>query len=193
MPGIPTGDAIASQLHRTSFSLVVSLSTGAAIVLWSVMSFRQENSIRQVLRYPPLLLALIGDVVTLASAPIDNAWHTAFGRDAFLWSPPHLLGIVGLLAVGSGILLAAGQQLGRRGYLVTSAVGALVLCVSLVPVMEYESDVPQFASIWYLPVLTVCSRWHPQISIAYDRYHRSGNKASFVLESSLPRDQPGCP
>ena len=55
------------------------------------------------------------------------------------------------------MLLAISQYEGRHGYLATSVVGALVLCVSLVPVMEYESDVPQFASAWYLPVLTVGS------------------------------------
>jgi hypothetical protein len=157
-------DAWHTDRGRDSFTIAPHLLLyggvlviGAATVLWAVILFRQENRIQSVTRYPPLLLALIGVVVTLASAPIDNAWHTAFGRDAVLWSPPHLLGIVGLLAVGSGMLMAVSQQPGRRGYLVTSAVGALVLCVSLVPVMEYESDVPQFASVWYVPVLTVGS------------------------------------
>ena len=133
------------------------LVIGAATLWWAAILFRQENRLRAIPGHSPLLLALIGDAVTLASAPIDNAWHTAFGRDAFLWSPPHLLGVVGLLTVASAMLLAVSQHAGRRGYLVTSAVGALVLCVSLVPVMEYESDVPQFAPVWYLPVLTVSS------------------------------------
>lgn len=55
------------------------------------------------------------------------------------------------------MLLAVSQSSGRRGYIVTVAVAALVLCVSLVPVMEYEADVPQFAAAWYLPVLTAGS------------------------------------
>jgi len=160
------------------------LVIGAAAVLWAVILFRQEHRLQSVTRYPPLLLALIGDVVTLASAPIDNAWHTAFGRDAVLWSPPHLLGIVGLLTVGSGMLLAVSQQSGRRGYLVTSAVGALVLCVSLVPVMEYESDVPQFASVWYLPVLTVGSLIALTLLHAASQRHWIGT-ASALLSTGL--------
>lgn len=157
-------DAWHSDRGRDSFTIPPHLLLyggvlviGAATVWWAALRLQQEKRMRAVIGYPPLLLALIGDAVTLASAPIDNAWHTAFGRDAVLWSPPHLLGIVGLLTVGSGMLLAVSQYPGRRGYLVTSAVGALVLCVSLIPVMEYESDVPQFASAWYLPVLTVGS------------------------------------
>ncbi len=160
------------------------LVIGAAAVLWAVILFRQEHRLQSVTRYPPLLLALIGDVVTLASAPIGNAWHTAFGRDAVLWSPPHLLGIVGLLTVGSGMLLAVSQQSGRRGYLVTSAVGALVLCVSLVPVMEYESDVPQFASVWYLPVLTVGSLIALTLLHAASQRHWIGT-ASALLSTGL--------
>jgi len=160
------------------------LVIGAAAVLWAVILFRQEHRLQSVTRYPPLLLALIGDVVTLASATIDNAWHTAFGRDAVLWSPPHLLGIVGLLTVGSGMLLAVSQQSGRRGYLVTSAVGALVLCVSLVPVMEYESDVPQFASVWYLPVLTVGSLIALTLLHAASQRHWIGT-ASALLSTGL--------
>ncbi len=70
------------------------LLVGIAIALWAVMVFRREKRIRPVLSYPPLALALIGDAVTLAAAPIDNAWHLAFGRDAVLWSPPHLLVLV---------------------------------------------------------------------------------------------------
>ncbi len=133
------------------------LLVGVAVVSWALLVFRRERSLRAVITHPPLALALIGDAVTLASAPIDNAWHVAFGRDAVLWSPPHLLGMMGLLAVGSGMLLAVKQSAGRRDSFVVAAFGALVLSVSLIPVMEYEADVPQFAAIWYLPVLTTGS------------------------------------
>ncbi len=133
------------------------LLVGAAVVSWALLVFRHERSLCAVITHPPLALALVGDAVTLVSAPIDNAWHVAFGRDAVLWSPPHLLGMVGLLAVGSSMLLAVRQSPGRHNSLLIAAVGALVLSVSLIPVMEYEADVPQFAATWYLPVLTTGS------------------------------------
>lgn len=46
-------------------------------------------------RHKPLALALalLSVAVTLASGPIDNAWHIAFGRDSVIWSAPHILGI----------------------------------------------------------------------------------------------------
>ena len=127
---------------------------GMAVVYWAYSAFRSHKNLSAVVRHPPLALAMIGDATTLLAAPIDNAWHVAFGRDAVLWSPPHMLGIVGLLTVGGGILLRMSQVPSRFGHFLTIAGSAFTLGVLLVPVMEYESDVPQFATVWYLPVLT---------------------------------------
>ena len=40
-------------------------------------------------------LAAWGIGLTVLAAPIDDLWHRLFGLDVTLWSPPHLLGIVG--------------------------------------------------------------------------------------------------
>jgi hypothetical protein len=40
-------------------------------------------------------LAALGMLVTVAAAPIDDLWHRLFGIDVTLWSPPHLLGLLG--------------------------------------------------------------------------------------------------
>jgi hypothetical protein len=40
-------------------------------------------------------LAAWGIAVTVIAAPIDDLWHRLFGIDVTLWSPPHLLGILG--------------------------------------------------------------------------------------------------
>jgi hypothetical protein len=40
-------------------------------------------------------LAAAGIGLTVLAAPIDDLWHRLFGLDVTLWSPPHLLGIVG--------------------------------------------------------------------------------------------------
>src|SRR3989454_2057897 len=34
-------------------------------------------------------------MLTVIAAPIDDLWHRLFGLDVTLWSPPHLLGLVG--------------------------------------------------------------------------------------------------
>jgi len=40
-------------------------------------------------------LAWWGIALTILAAPIDDLWHRLFGLDVTLWSPPHLLGLVG--------------------------------------------------------------------------------------------------
>ena len=40
-------------------------------------------------------LAAWGIAVTILAAPIDDLWHRLFGIDVTLWSPPHLMGILG--------------------------------------------------------------------------------------------------
>src|SRR5713101_197178 len=40
-------------------------------------------------------LAAGGIALTVLAAPIDDLWHRLFGIDVTLWSPPHLMGILG--------------------------------------------------------------------------------------------------
>lgn len=129
--------------------------TGIAVALWALQVVRTPGRIRVLMHHPPLLLAAFGTAATILSAPIDDAWHRLFGRDAVLWSPPHLLGVVALLCVGVGTLLELGRNHtadARR----TLWAAALVVGTVMVPVMEYETDVPQFALVWYFPVLSGC-------------------------------------
>jgi hypothetical protein len=42
------------------------------------------------------LLAASGIALTVLAAPIDDLWHRLFGIDVTLWSPPHLLGLLGV-------------------------------------------------------------------------------------------------
>jgi hypothetical protein len=45
---------------------------------------------------PGFLLAACGIALTVLAAPIDDLWHRLFGIDVTLWSPPHLLGLLGV-------------------------------------------------------------------------------------------------
>jgi hypothetical protein len=127
--------------------------TGAAFALWALLAGRAVGP-RRALRHAPLALGLAGVAVTLAAAPIDNGWHEVFGRDAVIWSPPHMLGVAGSLLIAAALLLELGP--GARGGLGTAVgvvAGAAVLAVGAIPVLEYETDVPQFDVAFYLPVL----------------------------------------
>ena len=49
-------------------------------------------------------IAAWGGVAMLASAPFDDWWHSAYGLDVKILSPPHVLLILGNLAVNTGAL-----------------------------------------------------------------------------------------
>lgn len=45
----------------------------------------------------------------ILAAPIDDLWHRLFGLDVTLWSPPHLLGLLGSQVNSAGCLLLAAE------------------------------------------------------------------------------------
>ena len=122
---------------------------GGAVSWWLLTILRQQGT-RGVLQQPIPLLGIVSVLVTLASGPIDNAWHEAFGRDAVIWSPPHMLGIVGTLCLGAALLAHIAE---RRWFAIVAS--GLVLAAAAFTVVEYETDVPQFDTLWYLPALSV--------------------------------------
>lgn len=123
---------------------------GLAILVWGLTALARLRSISAVLGRPPLALAALGGGFTLAAAPADAAWHAAYGRDAVLWSPPHMLVVFASATMAIGVL--AGLRTTRSG-LVETAVSGLVLGSLVMAVLEYETDVPQFIEAFYLPVL----------------------------------------
>lgn len=148
-------DAWHTERGRDSFliaphvALYVGVAaSGWALALWAALAARSVGW-RAALAHPPLALAVVAVVATLASGPIDNAWHEAFGRDAVIWSPPHMLGIVGTAGLAAALLV---ELAGRHGQ--TAAAGMLVVALTFA-VVEYETDVPQFDEAWYLPVLAL--------------------------------------
>jgi hypothetical protein len=52
-------------------------------------------------------LAAWGVALLLLAAPIDDLWHRLFGLDVTLWSPPHLLGLLGSAVNTIGTMLIA--------------------------------------------------------------------------------------
>ncbi|WP_433473667.1 hypothetical protein ACQPZP_33370 [Spirillospora sp. CA-142024] len=123
---------------------------GLVVLTWGSFSLVRLRSAIGVLRRPPLLLAALGGGFTLAAAPADAAWHAAYGRDAVLWSPPHMLVVFASTTMAIGVL--AGVRPTRTGR-VEAALSALVLGSLTMSVMEYETNVPQFSEVLFLPVL----------------------------------------
>ena len=46
-------------------------------------------------------LAIAGGAAVLVPAPVDELWHVSFGRDAVLWSPPHMFAVVASLMLAT--------------------------------------------------------------------------------------------
>ena len=125
---------------------------GGALGLWVASTARREGAARALSR-PTVRLAAISVALTLASGPIDDVWHRAFGRDAVFWSPPHMLGIVGTMVLGAALL----AEIARRGAAWSVAGGGLVVSAASFIVAEYDTDVPQFDEVWYLPALALAA------------------------------------
>lgn len=85
--------------------LYAGVMLAVAIVGWWAWQGRRGGW-RTVLA-GPIGMAIVGAAVVLGSAPVDEWWHRVFGRDAVLWSPPHLVALFGAIALGTGVVLAA--------------------------------------------------------------------------------------
>ena len=88
-------------------------------------------------------VAVWGAAAMVISAPFDNWWHTAYGLDVKILSPPHMVLTIGILGVASGAVLIVAASLNRSvgagGSSFASARGsggaasrALELCLLLV-------------------------------------------------------------
>ena len=156
-------DAWHTERGRDAFLIAPHLAiyggvalVGAALSAWGALAIHRSG-LRAATRHGPLALGLVSVGVTLASAPIDNAWHIAFGRDAVIWSAPHVLGIVGMAGMAVAVLLEVTASPRRWGGVAAPIAGALFLTALGFFVVEYETDVPQFDPVWYLPVLATVS------------------------------------
>lgn len=138
------------------------LVTSLSVLVWAWSSWRSAGGgitgAAAVLRSPSIWIAGVGGVTTLLSAPLDDAWHRLFGRDAVLWSPPHLAAVAGTAALAVGVLAGLRRAPGRWGGPARVLAGVAVVGAFQAAVLEYDSDVPQFSAFWYLPVaaLGVC-------------------------------------
>lgn len=122
-------------------------AVGLAVAVWAWIGLR-SGKIRR-----PIVIAISGAVLTIASGPIDEWWHIAFGRDAVVWSPPHMAALVGVILLVGSLLIEGAHFPGRRGSVLATLASAGLLAAVLIAVYEYEGDVPQFPIVLYLPML----------------------------------------
>lgn len=133
--------------HVLLYALVAVVGLGVAA--WGLRVWRLTRSLSTALRQRALLASGLGGIGALISAPIDALWHERYGRDAVLWSPPHMLVLFAATALTMGVLAA----LPLRAHVAKALICVLLTGNALAIVFEYEADVPQFTEMIYLPIL----------------------------------------
>jgi hypothetical protein len=89
-------------------------------------------------------IAAWGGFVMLTSAPFDNWWHDSFGLDVKILSPPHVVLLIGIIAMGlGGLILIVGQMNRASGEADKGRLNLLLLYVgsllfSLLTMLSYE-------------------------------------------------------
>jgi hypothetical protein len=81
----------------------------------------------------------------IVAAPFDELWHQVIGQDVSIWSPPHLLGILGGMVgvLGWILVLVAPRRDGLPGALLRGLVfefAVLLLAGALFALGEYDHD-----------------------------------------------------
>jgi len=109
-------------------------------------------------------IAAWGGIAMITSAPFDNWWHSAYGLDVKIVSPPHTLLILGMRAVSIGILfliLAAmnraagdttrsGEQAFKTLQRLFLYVGGIIVTGQMFFLIEYTWDVQLHSAIAYI-------------------------------------------
>jgi hypothetical protein len=109
-------------------------------------------------------IAAWGGIAMITSAPFDNWWHSAYGLDVKIVSPPHTLLILGIRAVSVGVLfliLAAmnramgddsstGEQTYKRLQYLFLYVGGLIVSGQMFFLIEYTWDVQLHSALAYV-------------------------------------------
>ena len=106
------------------------------------------------------LVALGGAAVT--GFPLDEMWHRQFGVDVTMWSPTHMLMILGASFVGIAawlVLADAGvKPRDSRWSMGVHVVAAWLTLLGLVaPLGEFSFGVPQFQQIFHPMILVIAS------------------------------------
>jgi hypothetical protein len=123
-------------------------------------------------------LAAWGIALTVLAAPIDDLWHRIFGLDVTLWSPPHLLGIVGAAINSLACLVIAREAYPARSWarwaalVLTGAMlyGGLHLTVDPSTRIAYLYGGVLFYTLAFLSALILPLALVPTARLAADRW-----------------------
>lgn len=95
---------------RDSFWIPPHLMLYAGVAAMGVLSLAMAwaSSLRRGHMSPffwSWITQLLGVTLLVSAAPFDDMWHRWYGIDVTIWSPPHLLGVLGGIVVDFGIFV----------------------------------------------------------------------------------------
>src|ERR1700678_904602 len=101
-------------------------------------------------------IAAWGGIAMITSAPFDNWWHSAYGLDVKIVSPPHVLLISGTLAVEVGTLILilgmmnrARDRFRERLNWLFLYIGGMIVMVLMTLLMEFSNRVAMHNGLFY--------------------------------------------
>jgi len=109
-----------------------------------------------------------GGFTMIVSAPFDDWWHSAYGLDVKILSPPHVVLAIGMFGVEIGTLVLVASLMNRRSGPIRRTlqvlflyVAAMILVAVFTIIMEYTSRVMLHSAAAYRAVcllvpITIC-------------------------------------
>ena len=157
--GLGRDEVLFTMPHSAIVIGLFTIAASALIGIWMATATKADVGFKiPGLRVPrsAVAMGLIGGLA-LSGFPMDELWHRQYGIDVTMWSPTHLLMIVGasLSPIASWLALGeAGVKPGERRWYtgIHVAMGALVVLGLSSVQGEFAFGVPQFQQLYH-PVL----------------------------------------
>ncbi len=142
--GVIAGIASAYLILATTFGKLPEVRA-ASVKMWGF--------------YGPLgaFVTAWGGVAMLVSAPFDDWWHSAYGLDVKILSPPHTILAAGIIGIEVGALMlvlgymnrARGEARRQLDWLYIY-VGSMILVITQILTLEYTFNIGQHTATFYL-------------------------------------------
>jgi hypothetical protein len=101
-------------------------------------------------------VAAWGGFAMLTSAPFDDWWHSAYGLDVKILSPPHVMLALGIFAIQGGVVMLVAAQRNRADEALRKRldwlflyVGGMGLSLLMTVTLEYSGVVLQHRAVFY--------------------------------------------
>ena len=147
--------------HAAIFVGLCLIATSAVLGIATAHWSGSEAGVRlSGLQVPwSLLPLLVLGTTAVLGFPIDELWHAQYGVDVTMWSPPHMMMIMGAALSGTAVWLvlaeAGAAPRAKKRYLALHALTATLAVQGLAaPLGEFSFGVPQFQQLYH-PVIVM--------------------------------------